>query len=113
MEHFNRMEMQGLVGSVRITKFEDTAIANISVATNYAYKTREGQPVMETLWMNVVAREGKTIAKPDSIKKGDWVHVVGRLRTRNFTDSEGNERMTYELIAAKLKKMDEDENVAS
>ncbi|MBR0298035.1 MAG: single-stranded DNA-binding protein [Bacteroidales bacterium] len=112
MEQFNRIEVQGLVGNVRITNFEESTIANISVATNYIYKGRDGQGVVETMWFTVIAREGKSIENAASIKKGNAVHAVGRMRTRTFTDSNGNEKEALEIIATKVEKVDQEEAVS-
>lgn len=112
MEQFNRIEVQGLVGNVRTNTFEDSTIANISVATNYMYKGRDGQGVVETMWFTVIAREGKSVENVDSFKKGNAVHAVGRLRTRKFTDSDGNERDSLEIVATKIEKVEQEEAVS-
>lgn len=108
MEQFNRVELQGLVGNVRVTTFSDGALANISVATNYLYKTRDGQASVETSWFTVLARIGKTIADADTVAKGNAVKVSGRLRTRTYTDSEGIERQSFEVVASKIERLDND-----
>ena len=107
MEQFNRVELQGMVGSVRVTTFPDSTLANISVATNYVSRMRESQATVETTWFTVLARVGKAVEKADTINKGDAVKVYGRLRTRTYTDSEGVERMAYDLIANKVEKLAE------
>ena len=110
MEQFNRIEIQGIVGNTRVTTFPDSTLANISVATNYLYKTRDGQASVETTWFTVLARVGKAIEKPDSIVKGNAVHVTGRLRTRTYTDSEGIERVSYDVIANKINRIEGEGN---
>ena len=96
-----------MVGSVRVTTFPDSTLANISVATNYVSRMRESQATVETTWFTVLARVGKAVEKADTINKGDAVKVYGRLRTRTYTDSEGVERMAYDLIANKVEKLAE------
>lgn len=49
MEQINRIEIKGKIGNVRITDFEDGQSANLSVATNYIYKSRDGNAVIETM----------------------------------------------------------------
>ena len=46
MEQINRIEIKGKIGNVRITDFEDGQSANLSVATNYIYKSRDGNAVI-------------------------------------------------------------------
>ncbi|MBQ9184885.1 MAG: single-stranded DNA-binding protein [Bacteroidales bacterium] len=108
MEQFNRVEIQGLVGSVRLTNFSDSTLANISVATNYFYNVREGQATAETTWFTVLARVGKGLERADSVTKGNAVRVLGRLRTHTYTDSEGIERLSYDVIANKVERLDAD-----
>ena len=48
MEHINRIELQGHVGTVRTNVFEDRSVANFSVATEYFYKNKDGSGVSET-----------------------------------------------------------------
>ena len=42
MEQLNRIELKGVVGNVRIQDFNESRMARIGLATNYAYKDREG-----------------------------------------------------------------------
>lgn len=58
MEQLNRIEIRGNVGNVNILKVGDARVAHFSVATNFAYKGRNGEPNIETTWHNVTAWEG-------------------------------------------------------
>ena len=108
MDQFNKIEIQGMVGAVRVTNFTYGSLANISVATNYLHRTRDNQATVETTWFNVLGRIGRAIAKADSVAKGDAVHIIGRVRTKTFTDSEGNERLLNDVIASKIERIDTD-----
>ncbi len=48
MEQLNRIEIRGNVGAVRLQVVGNSRVAKISVATNYVYKGRDGEPVIET-----------------------------------------------------------------
>ena len=50
MEQLNRIEIRGNVGAVRLQVVGNSRVAKISVATNYVYKGRDGEPVIETTW---------------------------------------------------------------
>ena len=107
MEQLNRIEIRGNVGNVNILKVGDTRVAHFSVATNFAYKGRNGEPNIETTWHNVTAWEGnKGIAPLDSIRKGFPVYVSGRLRSQKYTSSDGVERTSMELIASTVELVD-------
>ena len=103
MEHLNRIELQGIIGSVRVQDVADTKVANFSVATNYVYKPKDGGIVMETTWHNVVAWEGNEIQHLDQLQKGSLVHIRGRLRNRKYTASDGTERTVCDIVAGSLK----------
>ena len=101
MEQLNRIEIRGNVGNVSILKVGETRVAHFSVATNFAYKGRNGEPVIETTWHNVTAWEGnKGIAPLDSIQNGFPVYVTGRLRSQKYSASDGTEKTSMEVIAS-------------
>jgi len=110
MEYINKIEIQGSVGVVRLQNVGPKKVVRLSVATDFFYKNSNSDPVIETTWHQVNAWEGKTIQGLDQIVKGDKVHVTGRLRTQKYTDSEGMERISYEIQAATLEKLDPSES---
>lgn len=108
MEQLNRIEIRGNVGNVNILKVGDSRVAHFSVATNFAYKGRNGEPNIETTWHNVTAWEGnKGIPSLDIIAKGFPVYVVGRLRSQKYTASDGTEKTSMEVIASSVEAVDE------
>ncbi|MBO7547308.1 MAG: single-stranded DNA-binding protein [Bacteroidales bacterium] len=107
MEQLNKLELRGNVGFSRVQVFNSRKVARFSVATNYAYKDRDGMPVIETTWHNVSAWEGRDIVDPELIRKGTKVHVIGRLRAQNYTDKDGQERDTFEVLATKVELLED------
>ena len=102
-QNINKVELQGRIGSVKVSNISGKDLARLSVATNYIYRSKDGDMVIETTWHNVTAWEnGKTITGLQNLQKGDFVHVTGRLRTVRYTDSENIERVTSEIAAASL-----------
>lgn len=109
MEQLNRIEIRGNVGSVHLQAIDDRRkMARITVATNFAYKDRDGNAVIETSWHSVFAREGKNILGLDKIARGDKVYVLGRIRYQKYTGLDGVERMSAEIVAARLSVITED-----
>lgn len=109
MEQLNRIEIRGNVGAVRLQAVGKSRVAKISVATNYVYKGRDGDPVIETTWHYVSAWEGKNIPDLSIIHKGDKIYVVGRLRSQRYTADDGTERTAYDVLASKLSIIESDE----
>lgn len=111
MEQLNRIELRGNVGSVRIQSVGQTHVARISLATNYVYKNRDGDPVIETTWHNITAWEGKNIPGLDSIQRGDKMYVSGRLRSQRFIGNDGMEHTAYDVLARNLQVLSGDESL--
>lgn len=109
MEQLNRAVVRGIVGSIRVTEVGDTKAARMSVATNFAYKAKDGTCILETTWHAVSLFEGKNISGLDTIAKGDRVEIEGRLRNQRYIGADGIERTTCEILASKLVKLPSDE----
>ena len=103
MDFINKIELLGKVGTVRSNIVNDSKVVNFSLVTDYMYKTRDGNPVSEATWFNIVAWENKEIWDMDKIEKGATVHVLGRVRSNRFVGSDGTEKQVYEVMANKLR----------
>ena len=111
MEQINRLELLGIVGSVRLQYVNDRQMAKFTVVTNYAYKNKEGAPVIETQWHNVTAFEGKNVQNLEKIEKGCAVHVWGRLQVQRYTGVDGIERTYVDMLCSKLVILPSDTDV--
>ena len=107
MEQLNRVELKGIVGNVRIQTYDDNKMARIGLATNFAYKDREGTAVIDTSWHNVIAWEGRNIQGLDKIGKGTKLHVLGRIRYQNYTGVDGIDRTGTDILASQIKIIDD------
>lgn len=103
MVQLNKVEIRGIIGSVYVKDFGNTKVANISVATNNAYKSQDGSLVIETTWHSVFAWDGEQIQNLDQLKKGLLVHICGRLRNRKYLASDGSERTVCDILAESLR----------
>ncbi len=111
--NINKIELQGCIGSVNVNTISGKNVARISVATNYIYKDKEGTAVIETTWHSISAWEnGRGIKNLETLKKGDCVHVRGRVRTVKYTDSENVERTSYEVAATSIHLVKNEEKKA-
>lgn len=106
MEQLNRIELRGIVGNIRLQSVADKSVARISLVTNYAYKGKEGEPVIESTWHTISAWSGRDIPDLTKIEKGDKLYVKGRVRRDQFTGGDGIERITYEVLASKMQKIE-------
>lgn len=77
-------------------------VATIRVATTERYKDRDGNQQENTEWHNVVLWRGLADITERYLKKGRQVYIEGKLRTRKWTDQNGNDRYTTEIIAQEM-----------
>ncbi len=110
MEQLNRIELIGTVGNVRLLA-SDPGIARISVMTNYAYRDRTGNAVVETAWHNVTASQGNRICDLTLLKKGDGVHLTGRVRYQKYIAVDGAEHTVTDIIAHSMEILTDKEPV--
>ena len=101
MVFLNRIEIQGIIGSVKISPIGDTRVARFSVCTETSYSGTAGI-VIGCCWFNVSAWESEKITSLDQLEKGKAVRVSGRVRVQRYTDSEGIERQCWEVMAREV-----------
>jgi single-strand DNA-binding protein len=81
-----------------------TAVCNITIATSRRWKDKtSGDAQEETEWHRVVLYDRQAEVAGQYLKKGRPVYIEGRLKTRKWTDKDGVERYTTEVIASDLK----------
>ena len=105
LECINRVELRGIVGTSRVTEVGDRNIINFSLATNYAYKDSDGCPVIETTWFSCSSWAGRE-DDLSMYSKGTPLHIEGRIRNIRYTDANGCERTTLEVVASKVEKVE-------
>ena len=80
-----------------------SAVCNISLATTRNWKDKNsGEKMEETEWHRVVFFDRLAEIAGEYLKKGRPVYVEGRLKTRKWTDKDGVEKYTTEVMADKM-----------
>ena len=102
MEFLNRIELRGIVGTAALNRIGDSQVCRFSLATDYSYKDRDNNPVVDTTWFNITAWEGKNMPDLRLITKGVIAQVTGRVRTFKFTMADGAERSGWEVMARRV-----------
>ena len=104
-QYINRVELQGIVGTSKVISIGDKKVVRFSLATNYAYKDKEGYPVIETIWhaCSVWAEREDDLTM---YRKGTPLHIEGRIRNIRYTDASGCERTTLEVVATKIERVE-------
>lgn len=75
-------------------------VCNLSVATSESWKDKQtGEKRERTEWHRVVIwSEGLCSVAEKYLKKGDKVYLEGALQTRKWTDNQGVERYSTEVV---------------
>lgn len=103
MRNYNQIIFKGTLGrDARVSSVGDRSVANLTVATEYNIKGKDGNYMTETTWLNVCAWQGYGVCAFDGLVKGAMVAGTGRLRERRYTDSQGAEKTVYEVVANDL-----------
>jgi single-strand DNA-binding protein len=80
-----------------------SAIANVTIATSRNWKDKTtGERQEETEWHRVVFYDKLAEIAGEYLKKGKSVYIEGRLKTRKWTDKDGVEKYTTEIIANEM-----------
>ena len=105
MASLNKAQIIGHLGRDPETRYAPSgaAVCNISLATTRSWKDKtSGEKVDETEWHRVVFYDRLAEIAGEYLKKGSMVYVEGRLKTRKWTDKEGVEKYTTEVIAEQM-----------
>ena len=118
MPSLNKVQIIGHLGKdpeVRCMP-SGAAICNVTVATSRQWKDKtSGDKVEETEWHRVTFFERLAEVAGEYLKKGSSVYIEGRLKTRKYTDKDGVEKYSTEIVANEmlmLSRRDEGEQAA-
>ena len=108
MASVNKTILVGNLGRDPETRYTPggDAICNITLATTESWKDKaSGERKEQTEWHRVVFFGRLAEIAGQYLKKGSQVYVEGSLRTRKWTDNNGQERYTTEIRADELKML--------
>lgn len=103
----NKVTLIGNIGrdpEIRSTQ-DGTKIANLSVATSETWKSRDtGERMERTEWHRVVIFNERLVDVCEKfLRKGSKVYVEGALQTRKWTDQQGTEKYSTEVVLQKYR----------
>lgn len=97
----NKVQLTGYLGAdpeMRYTA-QGSAVTTFRVASGRTWKDRDGNQHDDTEWFRIVAWDKLGEICNQYLTKGTRVYVEGRLQTRKWTDRDGQDRYTSEVIA--------------
>ena len=97
----NKMLLIGNVGrdpEMRYTP-NGNAVTSFSLAVNWRYTPRDGEPREETEWFRIVTWNRLAETCNNYVTKGRKVYVEGRLKSNRWVGQDGETRFSNEVIA--------------
>jgi single-strand DNA-binding protein len=108
MSSVNKVIILGNLGrdpDVRYTN-DGNAICNIAVATTEKWTDKtSGEKKEVTEWHRIVLYRKLAEIAEKYLSKGSQVYIEGKLQTRKWTDKDGVERYTTEIVADSLQML--------
>lgn len=108
MASVNKVILVGNLGRDPETRYmpNGEAVTNVAIATTESWKDKNsGEKKELTEWHRVTFYRKLAEIAGQYLKKGSAVYVEGRLQTRKWTDKEGVERYTTEIIADSMQML--------
>ncbi|OQW41713.1 MAG: single-stranded DNA-binding protein [Proteobacteria bacterium SG_bin4] len=107
MASVNKVILIGNLGKDPETRYMSNgdAVTNITLATTDTWKDKNGEKQEKTEWHRVTFYRKLAEIAGEYLKKGRSVYVEGRLETRKWTDKNGMERYTTDIIATDMKML--------
>lgn len=106
MSDLNKVMIIGRLGKDPETRYMQNgkAVTNFSVATSERWK-KDGEKQERTEWHNVSAFDKLAEICGEYLRKGSQVFIEGKLQTRKWSDKEGKDRYTTEIIAQQMQML--------
>jgi single-strand DNA-binding protein len=108
MASVNKVIIVGNLGRDPETRFmpNGEAVTNIAVATTESWKDKNsGEKKELTEWHRITFYRKLAEIAGQYLKKGSSVYLEGKLQTRKWTDKDGVERYTTEIIADSMQML--------
>ena len=102
MASVNKVILVGNLGRDPETRYmpNGEAVTNCTIATTDTWKDKtSGYKKEATEWHRIVFYRKLAEIAGQYLKKGSQVYIEGSLKTRKWTDKEGQEKYTTEIIA--------------
>jgi single-strand DNA-binding protein len=96
----NRCEFIGRVGKIEKREMPNgNAVVNLSLATNETWKDKNtGEKQEKCNWTNVVIFGALADIADKYVEVGNQIFIAGKLQTRKFTNKDGNDQYSTEVV---------------
>jgi single-strand DNA-binding protein len=100
----NKVILVGTLGKNPEIKYLESGktIATLSIATNEAYRNKNGEKVTNTEWHKVVFWSPIAEIIEKHLGKGSQVYIEGKLQTKSYVDKEGVTKYSLMILGQEL-----------
>jgi single-strand DNA-binding protein len=104
MASVNKVILLGNLGRDPETRYTTggDAVTNLNIATSEQWKDKSGEKQERTEWHRVVLFGRQAEIAGEYLKKGRSVYIEGRLQTRKYTDKDGVEKYSTEIVGDRM-----------
>lgn len=81
------------------------AVAKLRLATSETWKDKNGEKQEKTEWHRIVMFGKVAEIAGEYLKKGSPAYFEGRIQTQKWTDKEGQDRYTTEIVANRMQML--------
>jgi single-strand DNA-binding protein len=114
MPSLNKAEVMGFLGNDPVIRFtaDNKPVANLSLASTERWRDRNtGEMKEKTEWHRIVLRDRLAEIARDYLFKGSCAYIAGKLQTRKWTDKDGIERYTTEILGNNVQLLSKQESL--
>ncbi len=103
----NKVILVGTVGKDPELKYFNSgdAYTSLSVATRETWKDKQGEKQEKTEWHKVKFTRKLAEIVGEYVTKGQQIYVEGRIETTKYTDKQGVERYSTEIVANEMQML--------
>ncbi|MDY0383822.1 single-stranded DNA-binding protein [Trichlorobacter sp.] len=108
MASLNKVMLIGNLGKDPEVRYTGSgqAVASFSLATSERFKNKQsGEWEEKTEWHRVTLWGKQAEVAGEYLAKGKTVFIEGRLQTRKWTDRDGNEKYTTEIVGERMQML--------
>lgn len=108
MASLNKVMLIGNLGKDPEVRYTGSgqAVASFSLATSERFKNKQsGEWEEKTEWHRITLWGKQAEVAGEYLSKGKTVFIEGRLQTRKWTDRDGNEKYTTEVVGERMQML--------
>lgn len=106
MSSLNLCQFIGRIGKIETRYLSNgDAVTNCSIAVNETWKDQNGEKQERCEWVSITVYKKLAEIMQSYCIKGMQIYVSGKMQTRKYTDKNGIDRYTTQIIANEMRML--------